>query len=199
MRPVSPVVFLLLNPCVKVLLPTVSAGWLALSTVPVTLFLPKWTTVEVRLPMFLKRRRSWVTPKLIPPLMWGIDAAHKLTILAAHAFGTGLAFNETFTEGISAVTPDDFRYARELGYRIKHLGIARRTEQGIEQRVHPTLIPEQHLLASVNGVMNGVLIKVMPLARPCTTEPVPVVNQRPPLLLLTLSILHGFWSVRRSL
>ena len=88
----------------------------------------------------------------------GIDAAHKLAILAANAFGTPLAFDKTYTEGISKVTPDDLQYAQELGYRIKHLGIARRTEQGVELRVHPTLIPESHLLANVDGVMNSVLI-----------------------------------------
>ncbi len=88
----------------------------------------------------------------------GIDAAHKLAILAANAFGTPLAFDKTYTQGISQVTPDDLQYAQELGYRIKHLGIARRTEQGVELRVHPTLIPESHLLASVDGVMNSVLI-----------------------------------------
>ena len=88
----------------------------------------------------------------------GIDAAHKLAILAANAFGTPLAFDKTYTEGISKVTPDDLQYAQELGYRIKHLGIARRTEQGVELRVHPTLIPETHLLANVDGVMNSVLI-----------------------------------------
>ena len=88
----------------------------------------------------------------------GIDAAHKLAILAANAFGTPLMFDKTYTEGISRVIPDDLQYAEELGYRIKHLGIARRTGQGIELRVHPTLIPETHLLASVDGVMNSVLI-----------------------------------------
>ena len=88
----------------------------------------------------------------------GIDAAHKLAILAANAFGTPLAFDKTYTEGISKVTPEDLQYAQELGYRIKHLGIARRTEHGVELRVHPTLIPEAHLLASVDGVMNSVLI-----------------------------------------
>ena len=88
----------------------------------------------------------------------GIDAAHKLTILAANAFGTPLQFDKTYTEGISKVTPEDLQYAEELGYHIKHLGIARRTEQGVELRVHPTLVPESHLLANVNGVMNCVLM-----------------------------------------
>ena len=89
----------------------------------------------------------------------GIDAAHKLTILASLAFGIDLQFDKTFTEGISKVTQDDVRYAEELGYRIKHLGIARRTERGVEMRVHPTLIPEKRLIANVDGVMNAVLVQ----------------------------------------
>ena len=88
----------------------------------------------------------------------GIDAAHKLTILAAISFGIPLQFEKTFTEGISGITKVDVEYAEELGYRIKHLGIACRTKKGYELRVHPTLIPERHLLASVNGVMNAVLV-----------------------------------------
>ena len=89
----------------------------------------------------------------------GIDAAHKLTILASLAFGIELQFEKTFTEGISKITTEDVEYAEELGYRIKHLGIARKTERGIEMRVHPTLIPERRLIANVDGVMNAVLIK----------------------------------------
>lgn len=89
----------------------------------------------------------------------GIDAAHKLAILASIAFGMPLQFDKTFTEGISNLDLQDIAYAKELGYRIKHLGIARETEQGIELRVHPTLIPEKRLLANVDGVMNAVLIK----------------------------------------
>ena len=88
----------------------------------------------------------------------GIDAAHKLTILASIAFGIPLQFEKAFTEGISKITRDDVQYAEELGYRIKHLGISRRTEEGIELRVHPTLIPESALIANVNGVMNAVLV-----------------------------------------
>ncbi len=88
----------------------------------------------------------------------GIDAAHKLTILASIAFGIPLQFDKAYTEGISAITPADVEYAEELGYRIKHLGISRRTEQGIELRVHPTMIPTSTLLANVNGVMNAVLV-----------------------------------------
>jgi len=89
----------------------------------------------------------------------GIDAAHKLTILASIAFGIPLQFDKTFTEGISKVTTEDVTYAEELGYRIKHLGIARRTDKGVEMRVHPTLIPEKRLIANVDGVMNAVLVQ----------------------------------------
>lgn len=89
----------------------------------------------------------------------GIDAAHKLTILAAIAFGIPLQFDKVYTEGISRITREDISYAEEFGYRIKHLGIARNSGQAIELRVHPTLIPERQLLANVEGVMNAVLIK----------------------------------------
>jgi len=89
----------------------------------------------------------------------GIDAAHKLTILASIAFGIPLQFEACFTEGISNITREDVHYAEELGYRIKHLGVARRTEAGVELRVHPTLIPERRLIANVDGVMNAVLVK----------------------------------------
>jgi len=89
----------------------------------------------------------------------GIDAAHKLSILSSIAFGIPLQFDKTYTEGISKVTQEDVAYAEELGYRIKHLGVARRTDAGIEQRVHPTLIPKTRLIANVNGVMNAVLVK----------------------------------------
>ncbi|WP_193164623.1 homoserine dehydrogenase [Microbulbifer hainanensis] len=88
----------------------------------------------------------------------GIDAAHKLVIMASLAFAIPLAFDKVYTEGISGVTSEDIRYADELGYRIKHLGIARRTEHGVELRVHPTLIPQRRLIANVNGVMNAVLV-----------------------------------------
>ena len=88
----------------------------------------------------------------------GIDAAHKLTILACLAFGIGMRFDAVYTEGIESLSIDDIEYARQLGYRIKHLGIARHSEAGVELRVHPTLIPEQQLLASVDGVMNAVMI-----------------------------------------
>jgi len=89
----------------------------------------------------------------------GIDAAHKLTILAAIAFGIPLQFDKAYTEGISNITIEDIRYAEELGYRIKHLGIARKSEQGIELRVHPTLISQDTLIANVNGVMNAVMVQ----------------------------------------
>ncbi|MDE2088692.1 MAG: homoserine dehydrogenase [Gammaproteobacteria bacterium] len=89
----------------------------------------------------------------------GIDAAHKLTILASIAFGVPLQFDKVYTEGISRISQDDIAYAAHFGYRIKHLGIARRTQEGIELRVHPTLIPYRRLIANVDGVMNAVLVK----------------------------------------
>jgi homoserine dehydrogenase len=89
----------------------------------------------------------------------GIDAAHKLTILSAIAFGIPMQFDRAYTEGISKLTREDVQYAEELGYRIKLLGIARRAENGIELRVHPTLIPERRLIANVDGAMNAVLVK----------------------------------------
>lgn len=89
----------------------------------------------------------------------GIDAGHKLTILASIAFGIPLQFEKVYTEGITKISRTDVEYAEELGYRIKHLGIARQTAEGIELRVHPTLIPERRLIANVNGVMNAVLVK----------------------------------------
>lgn len=88
----------------------------------------------------------------------GVDAAHKLTILASIAFGIPLQFESVYVEGISNISTEDVNYAEELGYRIKHLGIARKSEKGIELRVHPTLIPESRLIANVNGVMNAVLV-----------------------------------------
>ncbi len=87
----------------------------------------------------------------------GIDAAHKLTILASIAFGIPLQFEKAYTEGISKITTADVEYAEELGYRIKHLGMTRITEDGVELRVHPTLIPEGRLIANVNGVMNAIV------------------------------------------
>ncbi len=89
----------------------------------------------------------------------GIDAAHKLTILASLAYGIELQFDRCYTEGISKITTEDVNYAGELGYRIKHLGITRKTDRGIELRVHPTLIPHKRLIANVDGVMNAVLVQ----------------------------------------
>jgi homoserine dehydrogenase len=89
----------------------------------------------------------------------GIDAAHKLTIIASIAFGIPLQFEKCFTEGITKITRDDVAYAEELGYRIKHLGVTRKTDKGVELRVHPTLIPERRLIANVDGVMNAVLVQ----------------------------------------
>jgi hypothetical protein len=88
----------------------------------------------------------------------GIDAAHKLCILSSIAFGIPLQFDAVYTEGIGGVSTEDVVYAGQLGYRIKHLGVARRSAQGIEMRVHPTLIPEKRLIANVDGVMNAVLV-----------------------------------------
>jgi homoserine dehydrogenase len=89
----------------------------------------------------------------------GIDAAHKLTILSALAFGIPMQFKKAYTEGISRLTREDIRYAEELGYRIKLLGITKRTSKGIELRVHPTLVPARRLIANVEGVMNAILVK----------------------------------------
>ena len=89
----------------------------------------------------------------------GIDAAHKLAILAALAFDVGFGMDGVYTEGIAGVTSEDIGYAAELGYAIKHLGIARRVAGGVEARVHPTLVPEKGLLAQVRGVMNAVLVQ----------------------------------------
>ena len=88
-----------------------------------------------------------------------IDAGHKLTILASIAFGIPLQFDKVYTEGITKITRIDVEYAEQLGYRIKQLGIARKTPEGIELRVHPTLIPKRRLIANVDGVMNAVLVQ----------------------------------------
>jgi homoserine dehydrogenase len=89
----------------------------------------------------------------------GIDAAHKLTLLSAIGFGIPVQFERAYIEGISQLAQADISYAEELGYRIKLLGITRRTPEGIELRVHPTLIPAKRLIASVEGAMNAILIK----------------------------------------
>ena len=86
----------------------------------------------------------------------GIDAAHKLTIMSAIAFGVPMQFDRAYVEGISKLDATDIKYAEDLGYRIKLLGITRRTSRGIELRVHPTLIPAKRLIASVEGAMNAV-------------------------------------------
>lgn len=89
----------------------------------------------------------------------GVDAAHKATLLASMAFGVPLQFEGAYVEGISRLAAEDFHYADRLGYRIKLLGIARKREEGIELRVHPTLIPAKRLLANVDGAMNAVWVK----------------------------------------
>jgi homoserine dehydrogenase len=89
----------------------------------------------------------------------GIDAAHKLTIMSAIAFGVPMQFDKAYAEGISRLHREDIRYAEELGYRIKLLGITRRAPAGIELRVHPTLIPAKRLIANVEGAMNAVVVK----------------------------------------
>ena len=89
----------------------------------------------------------------------GIDAAHKITLMSAIAFGIPVQFSKVYVEGITKLTGDDIRYAEELGYRIKLLGITKRVEKGIELRVHPTLIPVRRLIANVEGVMNAIVVK----------------------------------------
>jgi homoserine dehydrogenase len=89
----------------------------------------------------------------------GIDAAHKLTIMSAIAFGIPMQFDKCYTEGISRLTREDIRYAEAFGYRIKLLGITRRRPEGVELRVHPTLVPARQLIANVEGVMNAILVK----------------------------------------
>jgi homoserine dehydrogenase len=89
----------------------------------------------------------------------GIDAAHKLVIMSAIAFGIPLKFNEAYTEGITKLQQADIQYAEELGYNVKLLGIAKRTDAGVELRVHPTLIPEKRLVANVDGAMNAVVVQ----------------------------------------
>lgn len=89
----------------------------------------------------------------------GVDAAHKLTILASLAFGIPLHFDQIYMEGITQISPLDVQYANELGYKIKHLGFTKRTDNGIELRVHPAMIPNKHLLANVDGVMNAILVQ----------------------------------------
>jgi homoserine dehydrogenase len=89
----------------------------------------------------------------------GVDAAHKITILSALAFGIPMQFDKAHIEGISKLDADDIKYAEQLGYRIKLLGITRRRADGVELRVHPTLIPAKRLIANVEGAMNAVLVQ----------------------------------------
>ncbi|VVE26193.1 homoserine dehydrogenase [Pandoraea soli] len=89
----------------------------------------------------------------------GVDAAHKLTLMSAIAFGVPVQFERAYVEGITKLSALDIKYAEEFGYRIKLLGITRRTEAGIELRVHPTLIPAKRLIANVEGAMNAVLVQ----------------------------------------
>ena len=89
----------------------------------------------------------------------GVDAAHKITILASLAFGIPMQFDKAYIEGISKLDAIDIKYAEQLGYRIKLLGITKRTDEGVELRVHPTLIPSKRLIANVEGAMNAVLVQ----------------------------------------
>ena len=89
----------------------------------------------------------------------GVDAAHKLSIMSAIAFGNSMSFDKAHIEGISQLAAEDIKYAEQLGYRIKLLGITKRTPEGVELRVHPTLIPTKRLIANVEGAMNAVLVK----------------------------------------
>ena len=89
----------------------------------------------------------------------GIDAAHKLMIMSGIGFGIPMQFDKAYTEGITKLESKDIRYAEELGYRVKLLGITKRSDKGVELRVHPTLIPEKRLIANVNGAMNAVVVK----------------------------------------
>src|SRR5690606_27676059 len=88
----------------------------------------------------------------------GLDAAHKLTILASIAFGIPLKHQNVLCEGIQQITSTDILYANQMGFNIKHLGLAKRTDEGIELRVHPTLVSKKCLLSQVNGVMNAIAI-----------------------------------------
>ena len=89
----------------------------------------------------------------------GVDAAHKATLIASIAYGIPVQFDKAYVEGITKLEASDIKYAEQLGYRIKLLGIAKRREKGIELRVHPTLIPAKRLIANVEGAMNAVVVK----------------------------------------
>lgn len=88
----------------------------------------------------------------------GVDAAHKATLMSAIAFGIPVQFDKAYVEGITKLTATDIRYAEQLGYRIKLLGITKRTDKGIELRVHPSLVPAKRLIANVEGAMNAVVV-----------------------------------------
>jgi len=88
----------------------------------------------------------------------GIDAAHKVSIMSAIAFGIPMQFDKAYVEGITNLAATDIKYAEQLGYRIKLLGITKKTKSGIELRVHPTLIPSKRLIANVEGAMNAVQV-----------------------------------------
>ncbi|NIC39758.1 homoserine dehydrogenase, partial [Aquabacterium sp. A08] len=89
----------------------------------------------------------------------GVDAAHKATLMSAIAYGIPVQFDKAHVEGITQLGAADIRYAEQLGYRIKLLGIAKRAAQGIELRVHPTLVPAKRLIANVEGAMNAVMVQ----------------------------------------
>ena len=128
--------------CAKGSLPTASSGSPASSMAPATSSSPQMREKGAGFDEALKEAQRLGYAEADPTFdIEGIDAAHKLTILSAISFGIPMQFNRAYTEGISRLTRQDIRYAEELGYRIKLLGITRRTPRGIELRVHPTLIP----------------------------------------------------------
>jgi len=104
----------------------------------------------------------------------GVDAAHKATIMSAIAFGIPMQFDKAYIEGITQLGAADIRYAEQLGYRIKLLGITKRRETGIELRVHPTLVPSKRLIANVEGAMNAVVVQGSTTARARAVSPPPV-------------------------
>ena len=107
------------------------------------------------------KRRRWAMPRPTRPFdIEGVDAAHKATLMSALAFGIPVQFDKAYVEGITKLGAADIRYAEQLGYRIKLLGIAKRQADGggIELRVHPTLVPAKRLIANVEGAMNAVMV-----------------------------------------
>lgn len=109
----------------------------------------------------------------------GHDTAHKLSILTSLAFGCQISADDIYMEGISNISQADIRAASELGYRIKLLGVAQRTDSGIEQRVHPTMVPTQSVIAQVHGVTNAVAIETDVLGELCSPAPAPAAMRRP--------------------